>query len=155
MSEIYQVRVLKIAGDRLTCRVTALQPREPKEPPASKTLALMLLWEPWHLFSEGLYYAFQPEPVVTLEQAKTLGRTAPIGRELAGRDICDGDWMRANVGRFIRKVEVRGRRVVEEQPQTIHVRATFVITVTDPRWLKHLRAGMEWGTAAYNRDEKD
>jgi hypothetical protein len=95
---------------------------------------------------------------VTPEQAEELGQTAPIGRELADRDICDGDWIRANVGRFIRSVEVYDRAWVPGDPPDEvppSVQATCDIIVTDPRWLEHLRPGMEWGTTAYDRDEKD
>jgi hypothetical protein len=111
---------------------------------------------------------------MTREQVEELGRTAPIGRELAGKDICDGNWTRENASRFISHVEIRDRRwfledhwsdagaqlaqaqpiedVVMGLPET---QVTCVITVTDPRWLDHLRPGMEWGSVAYDKDEKD
>jgi len=172
-TDIYQVRVLSKRGDRLTCQVRAFYPRTENDPPPSRTLALQFLWEPWQLFTEGPLYHLTGGNI-SRKQAEKLGRTAAIGRELAGKDICDGNWIRANVGRFISRVEVRERRwfledrwsevgegpprieappsVVVELPET---QVAYIIKVTDPQWLAHLRAGMEWKTTAYDRDEKD
>jgi hypothetical protein len=53
---------------------------------------------------------------VTPAQAEECSRTAPIERELTGRDIGDGDWIQANVARFIRHVKVRdGRRFLDNR----------------------------------------
>src|SRR5262245_32157780 len=169
-TDLYQVRVLSVAGKCLTCRVTAFYPRSENDPLPSRTLALQFLWEPWLWFSEGLS-CNMTGGAITVKRAEELGRTAPIGRELVSRGICDGDWTRANVGRFISHVEVQDRRWllgdrwsdVDEQltqepaPEGVVVglpetQVTFVVTATDPRWLAHLRPGMEWGSTAYDKD---
>ncbi len=166
-TDLYQVRVLTVEGSRLTCQVTAFDPRSEGDPPPSQTLALQFLWEPWMWFSEGLLGSMA-NLAVSPEQAELLGRSAPIGRELAGKDLCDGDWTRRNVGRFIQQVEVRDRRWFQGDhwgdvgagPPSVDVpcnvvvglpeaQGTFIITTTDPRWLEHLRQGMEWGSTAY------
>jgi hypothetical protein len=155
-TDLYQVRVLAVAENRVTCRVTALISGTGEDLPPSRTLALQFLWEPWRWFSEGLSREVSGG-TVTPEQAEELGRTAPIGRELAGRDICDGDWTRANVARFIKEVEVYDRVCVpgDSPDESWPTQGIYVITVTDLRWLAHLRPGMEWGTTAYDKDEKD
>src|SRR5262245_20753630 len=138
-TDLYEVRVMSVEGDRLTYRVTALDDRGTEDPPASRTVGLQILWEPWDCFRLGLSYQVTGGKL-TSGEAEELGRTAPIGRELAGRDICDGDWMRANVGRFIRSVEVHDRAWVPGDPpddMPPSISATCVITVTDPRWLHH------------------
>jgi hypothetical protein len=158
-SDLYHVRVESVAGDRLTCRVTAYDPRDDQDPPPSRTLALQFLWETWEWFRLGLSYHVQGGGM-SPERAEELGRVAPIGPELGGQDICDGDWIRANVGRFIRRVQARDRDIGAWRDEQGEVRegvpqATLIITATDPRWLEHLRPGMEWETTSYDRDEKD
>ena len=159
-SDLYKVRVLSVEGDRLVCRVTSYDPRSEEDPPPSRTLALQFLWEPWYDFSHGSYTFVTGGPS-TPEQAKELGRVAPIGRELADQDICDGDWIRANIDRFVRQVEVRDRNLVTrdcddtDDEVLLDPQATLIISVTDPKWLEHLRPGMEWETTAFDRDEHD
>jgi hypothetical protein len=68
--------------------------------------------------------------------------------------------MRGNVGRYIRGVAVRDRAWIcldscGGEENGFGALSVCVITVTDPRWLEHLRPGMEWKTTAYDRDEKD
>ncbi|MGH7868551.1 MAG: hypothetical protein ACREP9_13230 [Candidatus Dormibacteraceae bacterium] len=158
-TDLYNVRVLSVERDRLTCRVTAFDPRSEDDPPPSRTLALQFLWEPWERFSHGFFFSVAGGPG-TSEQAEELGRAAPIGPELAGQDICDGDWIRANVNRFIRDVQVRDRGWIclddcAGEENGYGAIAVCTITVTDPRWVEHLRPGMEWGTTAYDRDDQD
>lgn len=150
-NDLYRVRVLAVQGERLTRRVTALYPRGKDDPPPSLTLALQFLWGPWRWFREGLSGNVEGG-VVSPKEAEELGRIAPISPELAGKDVCDGDWTRANACRFISGVEVGGRRwllgdrwgragegppevkapegVVVELPET---EGDFVVTATDPR----------------------
>jgi hypothetical protein len=158
-TDLYRVRVLSVEGDRITCRVTAFIPQSDEDPPPSRTLALQFLWEPWYYFSIGLVH-HMTDGRVSPEQAEELAQAAPIGRELAGKVICDGVWTRSNVGRFIRHVEVHDRRWVcrdccAGNEEGYDAQALFVIAVTEPRWLEHLRPGMEWETTAYDKDEKD
>jgi hypothetical protein len=137
----------------------ALDPSGQDDPAPSRTLALQFIWEPWLFFQSGLANhvtggSFTPE------QAEEVGRTAPIARELEGRNFCDGDWMRANVSRFVRAVEIRDRGWIcldscGGEENGFGTLATCVITATEPEWLEHLRPGMEWKTTAYDRDEKD
>jgi hypothetical protein len=42
--------------------------------------------------------------------------------------------------------------VVVGLPET---QVTYIITATDQRWLAHLHPGIEWGSTAYDKDEKD
>jgi hypothetical protein len=149
------VRVESVAGEVLTCRVTDAYGQE-NAFPASRTLALWFLWEPWRNLNSGI-----PVPGylcgLTVERAGEVARSAPIGRELGGQDICDENWNRAHVARFIRCVGVRKRvrcherywhkRRDEERPQAI-----YDIVATDPRWLEHLSSGMAWDTTAYDAD---
>ncbi len=155
-TDLYQVRVLSVGGNRFTCRVTALLSDTGDDLPPSRTLAVQFLWEPWRWFSEGLLYEVRGN-TFTPEQAEELGRTAPIGRELADKDICDGDWTRANVARFIKEVEAYDRACVPgDSPEDSWLtQGIYVICVTDPSWLEHLWPGMEWRTTAYDKDEKD
>ncbi len=158
-TDLYKVTVLSVDADRLSCRVTAYLPSDDNDPPPSKTLAFQFIWEPWYYFHIGLLN-HMTGGVVTAEHARELARTAPIGSELIGQDICNGDWTRANVSRFIRDVEVRERGWIcldscGGEENGYGALALFIITVTDPRWLEHLRPGMEWETTAYDKDEKD
>jgi hypothetical protein len=153
-TDLYQVQVLSISGSKLTCRVTAHDPDAGLPP--SRTLALQFLWEPWLYFSQGLFHRIVGADV-TLDRAEDFWRTTAIGRELADWDICDGDWTRANVARFIHDVLVFDRVwIPSDSPDySGETRAIYLITVTDPRWLEHLRPRMEWGTTAYDMDDHD
>src|SRR5262249_38693055 len=134
---------------------------------ASRTLALHFLWEPLlgHIRQDI------PSPdgtAIVFEEADALAPTLPLGRELTGREPwTDGAWNRANVGRFVSSVGVVDRQhederwngcwddpLAEDGSELAPPRATYLIAVTDPRWLAHLYPGMEWSSTAYDQDEK-
>lgn len=103
-----------------------------------------------------------------MAQAEEFARTAPIGPELACRNIWDDDWIRANANRFISRVEVRDRRwhlndgwsehlpELETSPGLVvglpESQVTYIVIATQSQWLEHLRPRMRWGSTAYDKD---
>jgi hypothetical protein len=150
MTTLNRIRVVAVEGTRLTLHVahtygwlddTDLLP--------SRTFALNLLWE-------------------TVEGDDS----SPLGQELAGPFFHEEESRtRAIVGRFLSCVGVIDRRNCDEMwrdsnhegwggPEVFHAKcqeqpsATYLIEVTDPRWLAHLTPGEEWDSTAYDQDEK-
>jgi hypothetical protein len=148
---------MSVEGDQLTCRVTDAYGRPDALVP-SRTFAFQLIWEAWLWLSKGAVL-FEAKAGLNRTKAKRLAKVAPIGQEVAGHDICDGDWTRANVKQFVRRVKVRDRYHEDKRfwhaPRAERPQATYVIMVTDPRWLSHMVPGLEWETTAYDKDEKD
>jgi hypothetical protein len=91
-----------------------------------------------------------------------VARRSAFGQEVAGRDSTDEVWNRANVQRFISCVGIVDRYHWDEEwyddeaetPEEDLPQATFLISVTEPRWLAHITLGMEWDSTAYDHDAK-
>ncbi|WP_197909735.1 hypothetical protein [Gemmata massiliana] len=97
-----------------------------------------------------------------------MTRSSPLWKELAGRDLVDEHWNRANVGRFISCVGMVDHQHCDEMwaniaderwdadPNLWHTKerpsATCVIAVTSPQWLQHLIPGTEWDSVGYGHD---
>lgn len=157
MSVNYIVRVLAVEGNRLTCRVNATYHGEPIPP--SRTLAFRFIWEPWEQLCGGGTGHLPEGAVVTLDEARERGRRAPLMRVLAGKDLRDDDWSRANADQFIFCVGVTDRLNYPDPALELYLdsalsQATFNISVTDPAWLEHLEPRMEWDTFGYDHDSR-
>jgi hypothetical protein len=158
ITTLYYVRIQSVAADTLVCRLTDALGRDNPFPP-SRTMALWLIWEPWHALDRGWFFSGDFGGL-SAEQAQELAKAAPFGQEVRDRDYCDEDWNRANGGRFIRCVGVRDhysgsdRQFEDDAPREERPQATYTITATAPRWFEHLRVGMDWETTAYDCDER-
>lgn len=156
MATMYHVRVLSVEGDRFVCRVTAVYPDEPLVP--SRTLAFRFVWEPWYDLADGVTQHLPGgDHAITPEEARMKARAAPLAKELAGQDMDDLDWCCANADRFIRCVGVtdivaEGAADLGPRESELGPQATYTIIATDPSWLVHLAAGMEWDTTAFDDD---
>ena len=64
----------------------------------------------------------------------------PLGEAVNEDLVLTERWTDANAGRFIAGVEV------DEDGDV----ATYRITVTDERWLAHIRSGAHWHSAAFS-----
>lgn len=156
MTDMYRVRVEAVEGNRLTCRVAVVYSGETLVP--SRTLAFRFVWEPWYDLCDGMTRHLPGGGKgVTPEEAREMGRVAPLNKELANRDMDDSDWNQANADRFVCCVGITDRRnhdkadsEANEQVDPPH--ATYTITVTDPAWLAHLAPGMEWDTTGFDDD---
>jgi hypothetical protein len=159
MAEYYRVQIQSIHDQVMTCRVTDLENWGRGWAHAlipSRTLALQFLCESAR--ERGLGLGFD--------------ESSPLGRELAGTypDQEGGyypdheeyeAWHEANLDRFISCVGVvdryrcdqskppwdEGGDGIRDDPQ-----ATYLIAVTDPRWLVHLTPGIEWESKANDFD---
>lgn len=155
MSALYRVRVQSVEGDQLVCRVTVVYDGEPLTP--SRTLSFRFIWEPWWDLTAGRADHLPNGKGVSKDQAREMGRSAPLARELAEQDMDDLDWCCANAARFVRCVGVTDffnyDPMNEEAPQEeVAPQATYTILVTDPEWLAHLGPGMEWETHGFDDD---
>ncbi len=171
MTTIFRVRIEAVEGSQVTMDVDHVYGWDwARHLVNSRTLALHFLWEP--LLGYIRYHIPFPDGRrISWEEADALVLTFPLGKELAGRNSTDEPWNRANVGRFISCVGVVNRRhnnemwngtsdlrwdyprhVEREEIET--AKATYLIAVTDPRWLAHLAPGMEWDSTAYDHDDK-
>jgi hypothetical protein len=160
---LYEITVVANENDRLTLRVTDTYGQEWALIP-SRSLALQFLWEPWHDIESRLKmmltdYEYGIADHDMAKEAEDAFRRAPIGREFLKNDcnIFDRDWVRENVGRFIRDVQVvdRVREGKEHMygPRSERPQATYIIHTTDPKWLRHLEVGMVWESPAYDMDD--
>jgi hypothetical protein len=160
VADLYRVRVESISGPCLTCRVTELY-GEGYHLVSSRTLAFGFLWDTtaWVWWMDLL----PDEPDHTIEAMQTAAESTALGQELARHDRFGAgadDWCRANVGRFISCVGVVDRRTVTtDEKEWSHYtpgmeipEATYNISVTDPRWLAHLKPGMTWESRVWDRD---
>jgi hypothetical protein len=163
MTTINRFRVVSIEGRRITLHADHVYGWDwDTQLVSSRTMALSLLWETvlGYIELEGLE--------VQATQAPELAQLSPLGEALAGRAFYDDEaWNRANVGQLISCVGVADRQDCDEMwadcnhegwdhPTVFETKprpqATFLIAVTDPRWLAHLAPGMEWNSTAYNHD---
>ncbi len=64
----------------------------------------------------------------------------PLGDAVNEDLVLTERWTEANAGRFVADVDV------DEDDDV----ATYRITVTDERWIAHLRAGAHWHSAAFS-----
>jgi hypothetical protein len=170
MTTINHVRVTSIDGARLTCHVDHVYATHWKTIlVSSRTLALFFLRESLTPYNWRRVPALESGEI-TQEQAAEFARSAPLQLELGERDITDESWNRANVGRFISCAGMVDHQHCDEMWADVfderwdddptlwdtkpRPQATFLITVTDPRWLVHLTPGMEWASTAYDQDDK-
>jgi hypothetical protein len=143
------MRVVAVDGPRLTLNVDHIYGwlRGATDLIPSRTFALNVLWE------------------------KVWGDTStPLGRELAGPAFFEDEQRSpALVGRLISCVGMIDRRNFDAMwrdsnhdgwyadPDPFETKevpsATYLIAMTDPRWLSHLTPGREWDSTAYDQDE--
>jgi hypothetical protein len=152
---MYRVRVRSVASFLLACRVTAVAgSASPLH--ASRTLALWFVYEPWLDLSSGVSRHLPGDwSGVPRRHIRDMAHSAPIARELAGDEVRGAQWARENAGRFISCVGVVERHHCDERywdAPDQQSQATYLIAATDPRWLEHLRPGMQWNTATSNYD---
>jgi len=160
MAELYYVEVLEVQRDELVCLVISLYPSNDNDLPASPSLALQFLADPWydahnvviedfgdHGLSSpqpGLYAPIGAGPVKQRITQSSIGTAVPAD--------WDPDFFRKQTDRFIRSVQVRDKRHCRRQRyRTFGPRpeGTYHIRVTEARWLEHLIPGMSWSTRAY------
>jgi hypothetical protein len=94
-----------------------------------------------------------------------MGRDAPLSRKVSFDNTMNSDWLDEHVDEYIQSTsldEVRnhpfsadldGMSTKQRRDFFNSSRAPsarFDVTVTQPKWLVHLRKGMEWDTAAYD-----
>ena len=63
-------------------------------------------------------------------------------------NVYSGRWMRENAERFVASVRIEEPDLPREAP--VGAIATYVIEVTDARWLDHLEEGRHWHSAAFS-----
>ncbi len=156
MAMFYHVLVQSIQENYLTCLVTKRN-EEQFGLASSRTLALGFLWDT----TEWDWWLNHAPGAQALEitEAEAQAHATPLGRELSEHDICEDDWLQANVDRFISCVGVVDRCECDylwqgaEAPVKMP-RATYHIAVTDARLIEHLAPGMEWESCVWDRDRQ-
>jgi hypothetical protein len=158
-TDLYQVHVLSVTGDQVTCQVTAIYPDAALVP--SPSLVVQFLWDVWERLQSGCVndggLSFGVKATVAAAEAKQLASHAAIG-QLAGAEDGDEEWVQRNTGRIVRSVEeleqaTRPARELGFSSADTYRSVTLKIVLTDPIWSSHLRPGMEWRTTAYVMDD--
>lgn len=166
MAEMYSFRVLAVAGNRLTLRVTVEHHGEPLIP--ERTLTFRFVWEPWFDLCDGVSYRPPEEnygDAMPPQEARERGQRAPLTRALGGQDMNDHDWCRANADRFIACVGVtdhinyRDPDIDDDDSDDVDddetpSQSTYAIIVTDPAWIEHFTPGMWWPISGYVEDAR-
>src|SRR4051812_32327716 len=121
MAELFAVHVLEVSGRSARLRVTSVHPDS--GPPAPRAVfALMLMYDP--ITSSG---------DAAFKKYRHLEGSA-LARAMDAHDAFDSQWMNANARAFVESVTLSG--------------SELTIQPTHPAWIKHLREGMSWRTAA-------
>jgi len=135
MSDLYEVRVIRMEAPSTVVLAVQVVASEPVPIPNDLSFALGLLRD-------------------------ACNAKAPLAREVSGDDLRDEGWASANTSRFVRAV--RRSKVANAPPKAAvpspthpywrrgkFMRAELRIQVTDPRWLAHLDRGTVWRSRAY------
>jgi hypothetical protein len=169
MTTINRVRVLSIDGSRISYHVDHVYGWDWNwQLVSSRTLALRFLWEPISGYFSTLFHPTSGE--IRGEELKQLACSTSFWMEVKMQDFLDEPWIQANVGRFISCVGMEDRQHFDEMwndpnhegwldpgvssETKKNPKATYNIAVTDPKWLSHLSAGMEWDSTASDCDVK-
>ncbi len=149
MSELFRVEALRVAENTVTLQLVIIHPDQQRFY-TTRSFALQLLWEPTHLSYEY--------------DGKTVYHHAPsaLGQAITVENIQDRDFVITHQAQIIAAV-ARLKTVnypadnypfgaVDWDNATSLPRAALEITVTEPRWIAHLHAGMVWDSAAYNME---
>jgi hypothetical protein len=155
MSELFRVQVLHIVRDTVTLQLVIVHPDQ-RYFYATKSFALQLIWEPVYVS-----YEFEGN-TVCVHEANALGAAVSV------ENIQDAHFMITHQDRFITSVEI-----VETANYPVQVafdtlsdsefeaywkdlthlpQAVLKITVIEPKWIAHLKAGMAWDSTAYNME---
>ena len=143
-SPLFRVRVEGLEKSACTLRLFIIHPDQ-KHFYATRAFALQLLWDPVH-----------PSYGVEWE----LGKSISLG------EIQDVDFVYEHQDKFVESVEYvdvknypitadidgmseNDRRAYWENESGLP-QAAIRIEVTAPKWLEHLKLGMEWETTAWN-----
>ncbi len=144
MSELFRVKVLRVAQKSVTLQLVIIHPDQQRFY-TTRSFALQLLWEPTHLS-----YEFEGERVYH-HAPSALGQTLTV------EHLMDAEFVIAHQAHFIASVALL--ETANYPPESLDwddeeslPRAVLEITVTEPRWLAHLQAGMAWESAAYNME---
>ena len=136
MPASYAIEVTGRSDRTVTLRVCIINPEEP-EIYRARTFALMLLGD------------------VFVGQA---GELPPLAQAFPEERRLDVPWIIAHADDFIESVTLDGWRNFppprgvrsSELPRESLPQATMTITVTDLRWLSHLRDGDRWESSAFD-----
>ena len=131
MSTLFNVEVDEVSG---TTAVLTLVSAHPDAGPfaTDKVFSLRLIHEP----SFELTRPFESRGL------------APLGDEIAYKQMRDEDWAKENAGRFIESVDVEPKDLPAEVP--VDTVAKYTIRVTDPKWIEHLKPGKTWQSATFS-----
>ena len=149
MSELFRVEVLRVAENTVTLQLVIIHPDQQRFY-TTRSFALQLLWEPTHLsYQQAGKTVYQHDP-------------SALGQALTVENIQDRDFVLAQQAEFIAAVALLetinypadnypSSEVDWDDVATLP-RAVLEITVTEPRWIAHLQAGMTWDSAAYTME---
>lgn len=102
------------------------------------------------------------EPIQIYELSKSS-----IARAISVDMITDNDWVLSNAGRYILAIEIlsirnypdkneiekMGRLAFDDfRKKNGEPEAIFKIKVTDPKWVEHIKAGMQWKSTSFDME---
>lgn len=91
----------------------------------------------------------------------------PLKKAITEEDILESEWVLKHQGDFIESVtmpsstnypadkiyETSRKQFDEMRATNGNPTAVFIITVTDAKWIEHLKQGFEWETASYDMED--
>jgi hypothetical protein len=142
-----------VSTDLYRIRVLDIDPRQRKV-----RFRVFMVYYPWDFPADPSFFL---RILRDEADSESTGRGSPLAAEITLDQSLDEKWIDANTARFIEGVErvsFREHRFDGEPPNFIYksfadedrlTQGDFDVTVSDPRWLKHLFPGQTWQTTCY------
>lgn len=143
-TDLYGLRVLEKKESEVTLQVFLLY-YDWDNIPDSKDFFLSCLWDEADTRFEG---------------------GGPLGDAISVEEICSEEFLLKNSDKYIESVETLSSLNYPIKPGDVHetfyyeregkwqdedklAQVTYLVRVTDPKWIQHLEIGMSWPTASY------
>ncbi len=147
MSSLFDIEVLSKTDNTVELKLYIIHPHQYWFY-ESKSFALQLIWDLTKVIKQI---------------------SCPLSKEISAEKILDIKWVINNQDKFIKSVMISETlnypidldySILSEEEYDKHwedkkslAQAIYLITVTNPKWIKHIQNGMEYETAAYDMEK--
>lgn len=145
-ASLVKIRILEKEKTSVSLEIKIINPAEYYFY-AKKNFAIQVIWEAVQIYDN-------PE--------------CPLAKAISLDQISDTEWVLANESKFIKEVKIMSTKNYPDSGQLKSMdrasfdefrkkngipEAIFDVEVTDPKWIKHIRKGMEWESASYDMSD--